>query len=182
MKNKIFFSIVFSLITVFGIFLAVQNYQLRKELRYCQQVSKHFNRDDAEIDRINSVIDNHLKNQLEQGDFKWKMVIVYAPEDCPPCLDEITHWAMLNETEPDFGLWGIVNHPHEQLVAKFIKSMKWGFPNHIVKKSPFGENFGLSKTPIKVLLDNNNRIVFIEGPVTDWETSGRLKAFINELL
>lgn len=182
MKNKIFYNTVFGLIAVVGLFLAIQNYKLREELHFCQQLEGHQGGVNIETERIKKIINENLLKDIGRSNTKLKMVIIYTPEDCPLCLDEVTHWAMLHETEESFSLWGLVNHPHNKLVQKYIRSMNWNFPNCLVPVSSYGENFGLEKTPLKILLNRENRIIYIEGALTNWQKEGKLEELITKML
>ncbi len=181
MKNKFFFTIVFVLIVIVGLFLSYQNFQLRKELHNCNQLLKHISNIDLGANHLSKIIHRYLLKDLKKSDVKWKLVIIYAPEDCPPCLEEISYWANFNDLKNDFGCWGLVNHPNQKLVAKFIKDMHWNFPTLIIEENVFGENFGYKKTPIKVLLNAKNQIYFIEGPVLNWLKDGKIRFLLEDL-
>jgi len=98
------------------------------------------------------------------------------------CIEEITFWADFKKRNKDLGLWGLVNHPHTELVKKFIENMRWKFPVFIIDEDLLGWNFGLKQTPVKVLLDNRNKIYYIEGPIPDWKREGKLIKVVSSLL
>lgn len=182
MNGRIFYVIVFILVVLMGIFLAWQNHRLRSELLYCNKVLKHTGSTNIDLKHLEKIVDMYILSKLNKFDYKWKLVVIYAPEDCPPCLDEINYWAEMYGTEKKFGLFGLVNHPYTELVLKYNTSMGWNFPVVIVKENAFGENFGFKKTPIKILLNEKNQVYFVEGPLPDWKKNGKLKALIIELL
>jgi len=182
MKNKVFYLIIFGFIGLLSIVLILQNYQLRKELLYSQKILKFISNSNININHLNRILAKYIFSNLSNGDFKWNLVIIFSPEDCPYCLKEISFWAHFKEKHKNFGCWGLVNHPHVELVSKFIKSMGWNFPIYVIKENLFGDNFGLGKTPIKVLLNDRNQIYYIEGPIPNWEKEGKLKKLVEDLL
>ena len=177
MKNKAFYLIILILIILLSIFLIFQNYKLREKLRKYDKYKSL----DINLPQIKQILSTYLSKHLMNNKFKWTLVVIFSPEDCPYCLEEISYLANLCEMK-NVRCLGLVNHPHKELVEKFIKNMKWNFPIYIIEKSPWGYNFGVKKTPIKVLLDSQNRIYYVEAPIPNWKTESKLKRLIQNTL
>jgi len=182
MKTRVFHASILILILAAGIFLAVQNHLLRKKLHYCNQVLTHLSSPNVDINHLKKIVDKYLSAELRATDFKWKLIIIYTPEDCSDCLEEIDYWAKFCDREKKIGCWGLVNHPYPELVSKFFESRGWRFPNRIIKEHEFGENFGLFKTPIKVLLNTDNQLYYVEGPLVNYKEEGKLRIFLKSLM
>ena len=109
------------------------------------------------------------------------LIIIFSPEDCPYCIEEISSLLDLSEKKKNLESWGLVDHPHRELITNFIKSMGWKFSNFILEENLDGNNFGLGKTPIKALLNDKNQIYYIEGPITNWRKEGMILKLLKDL-
>ncbi|MCP2519873.1 redoxin family protein [Candidatus Aminicenantes bacterium AC-335-B20] len=177
MKNKAFYLIILILIILLSIFLTFQNYKLREKLRKYDKYKSL----DINYPKIKQILSTYLLKHLMNNKSKWTLVIIFSPEDCPYCLEEISYLANLCEMK-NVKCFGLVSHPYKELVEKFIKNMKWDFPIYITGKSPWGYNFGIRKTPIKILLNDKNQIYYVEGPLSNWKTESKLKILIQNTL
>jgi hypothetical protein len=182
MKGKTFYTTVFVLVILVGLLLAYQTYRLDKELRTCRKIIEYSGDPMMDVGHLNQVIENYLLKELEKSDAKWKLVIIYTPDDCPNCLEELSYWSNFTAKEKRFGCWGLVNHPDTNLAQKYYATMGWKFPTTFIDRSLFGDNFGLKKTPIKLLLNNENKIYYVEGPLPNWQRDGKLYKLLKELL
>jgi hypothetical protein len=181
MNNKLFFSVIIVIVLVLGVLLAIQNHRLRNDLEWCNKLNQLHSTPQLDGTRVKKLLDTYLKTELGQSDANWKIVLFFAPEDCPECINEITYINKLVESHKDLTCIGLVNHPHSELVRGFIKSMKWSFNVKIIKENLFGENFGFFKTPIKVLLNSRNHMYYIEGPLPNWVEDGKFRFILEDL-
>jgi len=130
---------------------------------------------------LKQILVKYILENISENESKWNLVIIFSPEDCPYCLEEISYWLDFKEKKNKFECLGLVDHPHKELTLNFIKSMGWKFSKLIIEENLFGENFGLGKTPIKVLLNENNKIYYLEGPLPNWKKESILKKLIEDL-
>jgi glutaredoxin len=180
-KSKIFYFVVFGLVLAANFILILENYQLNKEVHNLRKI-KEFSYGSLDTVYIERILSRYIFKKLEKKNFRYNLIIIFSPEDCPYCIEEITFWADFKKRNKDLGLWGLVNHPHTELVKKFIENMRWKFPVFIIDEDLLGWNFGLKQTPVKVLLDNRNKIYYIEGPIPDWKREGKLIKVVSSLL
>ena len=116
MKNRVFYSLIFVLIALMGIFLVFQNYRLKEELVYSKKILKFSSNSRTDLIHLNRILAKYVFSSLDDANFKWNLVIIFSPEDCPYCIQEISYWADFKEKEKNFGGWGLVNHPHGEMV------------------------------------------------------------------
>lgn len=181
MKLKSFYSIFLILFILLGSLLIYQNYRLRKDLYYSKKILEFSKNPYIDLMRLEQIINNHIVKNNREDEMKWSLVIIFSPEACPYCLEEIDYWLDFSEKKDNLECWGLVDHPHKELVLSFIESMEWKFTNLCIEDSRLGENFNLGKFPIKVLLDENNRIFYVERTLLNWEKESILKKMIEDL-
>lgn len=179
MKNKIFFSIMSGLFLILGILLVLQNHKLRNENVFLRRIIKLYSGTNTDVDRVKEIIEKYVPSTFKKKNAPYKLVILFTPEDCPPCLEEVPFWEKYCKKEKNVILHGLINHPYKMLVEKFINDMKWQFPYSIIEEIPFGFNFGFAKTPVKVLLNNDNQVIYIEGPSPNWKMDSKLRYIVK---
>jgi len=108
------------------------------------------------------------------------LIIIFSPEDCDVCLDEITSlWGLTNRISK-IGFFGIINHPYPELAYTYINNRKWNFPCRIINNNLYNEGLGLGKTPIKIFLQNG-KILYVEGPRSNWRIKSGIIKYLNNL-
>jgi|GEM_PF-1877327 len=163
-------------------YLLCQNYLLRKELILVNRISLELNNENINTDSLYKIIKKHLLKPMNEKAFKWNLIIIFSPEDCPFCIDEISFWnSFVKQKKLSLGCWGLVIHPFPELVNDFIKNMGWEFPVYIFNDSLDNSNFYSNSTPLKILMKNNKNIYYIEGPNPNWSNKSTLKNLITHL-
>lgn len=164
-------------------FLPWQNYSLRKELLFVSRISRELNNDYINTDGLQNIVKKYLLKPIREKAFKWNLIIIFSPEDCPFCIDEISFWDnyFKQQKEPFLGCWGLVIHPFPELVNDFINNMGWEFPIFISNDSLDHSNFLKFSTPLKVLMKSTKNIYYIEGPDPNWFNKSTLKNLITYL-
>lgn len=182
MKKNFPILLILLCVVLMCVILIFKNYQFRKELSLSKRIIEINKNTNLDLSQLEKVIDQYLLADLSKGNYDWNLVLIFSPEDCPYCLKEISFLGELKNKKKNLGCWGLVNHPHKELVSDFVRKMGWKFPICIIEKTYFEDNFGLGKTPIKVLIGKNKQIYYAEGPLVDWEKDGKLKEFIISAL
>jgi len=62
-----------------------------------------------------------------------------------------------------------------------MKTKNFLFPYKIINNNLYGNGFGFEVTPVKILI-RNERVVYIEGALSDWEKEGRVKDYIRTIV
>lgn len=186
MKSKSFFIATVVLIIGTITLLLVQNQKLKNRIKYSDkivEISKNNGFTKMDASHLKKIIDKYLAIELRESDINWKLVIFYSPEDCPQCLEEVTFWQQFEKKQKSLKCWGLVNHPYKELVANFMRMKNWDMSYHIIEENEyFGDSFQSKKTPLKVLLNKENQIYFVEGPLPTWDEEGKLIRLMDELI
>jgi hypothetical protein len=180
MKIRSFYSVFFILFILLGLLLLYQNYQLRKDLIYSKRLLEFSNNPYVDLIQLKQIIRKYIVNTDIGNNAKWKLVIIFSPETCPVCLEEVSYWVDFCMKKNDLQCWGLVDHPHKELVLSFIKSKGWEFSNLYIDDTLLGNNFNLAETPIKILLDENH-IYYVEKTLPEWKKESILKKMIKDL-
>lgn len=180
-NNKILFALFFSFIFI-G-YLIYQNFLLRKELLFVNRLAIELNNININPDSLQHIIKKYLLKQMNTRSFEWNLVIIFTPEDCPICLDEISFWDEYFMRQPKhiLGVWGLVIHPYPELVQNFIVNMGWQFPIYVHQDSQNIVNKIQKLTPIKILIKSSNRIYYLEASNPNWSTKSSLRNIIFQL-
>lgn len=165
------------------IYLLTQNYSLRKELILLNRISSELNNANNETGLLYKIIHKYLLKPMREKVFKWNLIIIFSPEDCPSCIEEISYWNAFvkQQKQPLLGCWGLVNHPYPKLVNDFIDNMGWEFPIYIISDSLKDEKLYVNSTPLKILMKDTNNIYYVEGPNSNWYKNSPMKNLLANL-
>lgn len=173
LSNKIkknYIKIILILMVILIIISNFQNYNLRKQLSYYQSKYKI---------QYENILKKYIFPKLKDSN-QYDLIIIFSPEDCPFCLEEITFLNNLTKRKSNIKTWGLVDHPYPELVKKFLKSIHWDFSCTFINNNSCCNNFGLNETPIKILL-KDKQIIFIEEALSNWKKEGKIKSYILSL-
>lgn len=109
------------------------------------------------------------------------LLMVFTPEDCQLCLQEIDFLANYCHSHERLQCFGIVDYPIPDLITEYVKNKKWKFPVY-VDNVDSSANFGLPDTPYKLVLNASGKLIFAEGPIVTWRKSGELTSFLEKHL
>ena len=113
------------------------------------------------------------KNAISNVNLKAKIfiIILFKPSDCPSCLIETRIWNKINENYEikDVCIIGIGNSVTENHLKKFVKSKEIEFPIIYDKGDSLLNSLYINETPLRLVLDNEFKILDIEKP-TDKNT------------
>lgn len=178
--NLSFLFLILSFILI--IYLIYQNYNLRKELFFVNRIAQELNNESINTDQLYNIIKRHLNNPMTEKAFKWNLILIFSPEDCPSCIDEISFLNnYLKQKKLSLGCWGLLIHPFPKLVNDFVNTMGWELPVYIL--NPGMDNFNLDSysAPLKILMKKNEYIYYVEGPNPQWYNKSILKNLIDHL-
>jgi len=181
-NDKFPFLLIFILFIFVGLLL-VQNYDLRKELLLFGAISSEINNTNIDTNRLYKIINKNLSSIMREKEFKWNLVIIFSPDDCPICIDELSFWDNYarQQKQSFLGCWGLVNYPYPKLVNDFIKNMGWKFPIYVINDSLYTKMSYEKSTPLKILIKGTKNIYYIEGPNPNWHEKSILKNIIFHL-
>lgn len=180
-NNKILFLLFFSFI--FIAFLIYQNFLLRKELFLVNRFATELN-NNLNLNSLQPIIKKYLSNEMRKKSFEWNLIIIFTPEDCPFCLDEISFWDdyFQQQQKHILGLWGLAIHEYPELVQNFIVNMGWQFPIYVHQDYQNIMNQFQKLTPIKILMKGTNKIYYFEASNTNWSTKSSLRNIIFSII
>ena len=105
------------------------------------------------------------------GEQKYKLIIIFRPDDCPACLHENKLWSSIYENLK-INVIGILPYSYFDEVKMFLRNENISFPIYVdVNRNIDSFNDDLA-TPVKFLLDDDNEIVSIKETFTskrDWK-------------
>jgi len=171
-KKDAIYSLIIILFCVISIFQKHKNYFLKKELKDCEEYY---------YSQVYGMIERLMDDNKDYAKHDVKLVVIFSPEDCEVCIKEISSlWSFVKENT-NIGFYGLINHPYPDLVKRFMKTKNWLFPYKIINNNLYGNGFGFEVTPVKILI-RNERVVYIEGALSDWEKEGRVKDYIRTIV
>lgn len=100
-----------------------------------------------------------LENITKRNNFT--LFIFFSPTDCISCLAEKKLWKLISETG-QVGLIGIGNHIDKRELTDWIKNNEIYFPVLFDQNGEFTKKCGIYKTPLKILINQNRKILFID--------------------
>jgi len=109
-----------------------------------------------------------------------KLLIFFSPHDCPVCLKEITLWNRIYNKLP-VEVVGIVSYYNPNEIKIFAKNEGIEFPLWIDTKQKLMELIDFAETPIKVILDRDNRPISFTTTFLDADTEEKYYNFIRNL-
>ncbi|MCP2604706.1 TlpA family protein disulfide reductase [Candidatus Aminicenantes bacterium AH-873-B07] len=96
----------------------------------------------------------------------FKVIIIFSPLDCPRCLYEYPLWKKIDESYPDniITIIGIARTANREELISFVKKKNFSFPILYDPHDKVREEMGLRFSPLRILLDQKNRIIKITRP------------------
>jgi len=175
MKTKYFIAIIAVLVSMNFAFL-YQNLMLKG--RYEALKSKQlFQLQTAPNFVLNDV--HGVSYELEKLfiDSRLVLLVFFSPMDCAPCLDERDLWNRISR-EGKIKVVGVARHKYLKELRDWIENSDIGFPVLNDAESRATRQFGIRKTPFKILVDDKRNIL-IADPVRI--TSFEQEEFIKTL-
>lgn len=112
---------------------------------------------------------------------KGRIVAIFTPDDCDICLDEIPVLVDFTDRR-DIKFQGIIPYTFPALAKRYLEDRNWDFEVFYTDQ-PFLINLLQDfRTPIKVLMDRDNNIIYIEGANNNWQIEGSIMAMCESLL
>ena len=107
----------------------------------------------------------------------YTLFIFFSPLDCQPCLEEKYLWRRIFE-EGKINIIGIARHVNERELEDWAENSGLYFTILNDVEYKVTKSFGISKTPLKVLVDSSRKIILIDSVRI---TSVEQDAFVDRL-
>ena len=90
------------------------------------------------------------------------LFIFFSPYDCGECLLESNYWEEIHKdyTNNSFKVFAIANAPRKREISLFVKRRKLTFPILYDKDNKIKKFLKIARTPIKILINKNRKIIF----------------------
>lgn len=114
----------------------------------------------------------------------FKLIVIFKLEDCNTCLTEYILWNKLHETFPldRLVIIGICTSRDKGAILNFIKNRKIKFPVLWDPDKRVSNEMRFRSSPLRILLDESNLIVDIEGTQTTTEHQNYVFSMIDKLI
>jgi len=86
------------------------------------------------------------------------MLVFFSLKDCAACLMEYELWNKISQNEL-INVAAIAQHMDERELKIWIKNARIKFPVLYDRDSEVKQRFGIKETPMKLLIDNEGRIL-----------------------
>ncbi|HZX11383.1 MAG TPA: TlpA disulfide reductase family protein [Acidobacteriota bacterium] len=91
----------------------------------------------------------------------YTLLVFFSPIDCAPCLEEKDLWKRISE-EGKVKIVGIGRHIDMKELRDWVENSEIFFPVLYDIESKVTKKFGISKTPLKILINNKGKIILID--------------------
>jgi len=112
---------------------------------------------------------------------KARVVIIFTPDDCGICLDEISFINEILNNKNEIKFQGIVPCQYPALAKKFADAKNWKFDIFYTQNEDIIVQLANLKKPIKVLMNRNDKIIYMEVANINWQINNTFKNRINDL-
>ena len=104
------------------------------------------------------------------------LFIFFSPYDCGECLLESNYWEEIHKNYSNnfFKVFAIANAPRKREITLFVKRRKLTFPILYDKDNKIKKALGIRRTPIKILLNQDNQIIFAQYSTNNTENNKKL--------
>lgn len=162
MKSRYLVGIII-LQVVINFLLLYKNYSLKKQIK-----------EDIDILRnptlqIKSVPDfilydlNGVRYSSQEilSNSPYTLLVFFSPADCASCLYEKELWKRISEAQK-VKIIGIARHMDKRELRDWVENTEIFFPVLYDVESKVIKEFGISKTPLKVLIDDMGEILMVD--------------------
>lgn len=97
-------------------------------------------------------------------DSELALLILFSPADCAVCLQEARKWQQIQQHFPieKLKIIGIADNTTQSELQRFAHAMGLTFPILLDKKSYLKNELNIKESPVKILVDRKNEIIFIQ--------------------
>jgi len=112
------------------------------------------------------------------------LMIFFDQNDCPYCLLEMPVWNEIHHNYPDsiVKVIGIANGITKNNLSVFLRTKSIDFEIIYDKDDKIKEKLGILRTPVRLILDHDFKILDIERPSAEDFASKRLNMIIDKLV
>lgn len=157
-----------------AIVLAVTNgVLLYKTTRLQQTFQEHLARDNFFVNRkiprfhvatLSGELIDPFANRLP----RFLLLVFFSPDDCEVCLDEIRSLRSILRRFPreDFGMLAVASGGDKERIQSLGEQFQ-PLPIYIDPEGDLWKKLGIRTTPLKVLIDHETNVIFIDYPNKD---------------
>lgn len=122
--------------------------------------------------------------QLDSLNSLFKMIIMFDIKDCVLCFGERIMWKKIFETYPPdrILILGICTSREKQAIKNFVDNKEMKFPILWDPERKIKTNMFFRHSPLRILLDKENKILDIEDTRTTIEHQQYVFSMVDELL
>ncbi len=166
MKSRFLISISAALI-IANLILLHYNIQRKKEAATIKSVP------DFSLPDLNG----NIIGSYEIRKNPFTLIVFFSPSDCISCLSGKKMWDAIAE-DKNINVLGIAKHSDRRELRDWIENVDISFPVLFDKEGEVTQRFGIDKTPTKVFLSEDGRILLMDGVR---RTIAEQKEFISKI-
>jgi len=162
MKSRYLVGIII-LLVIINFLLLYKNYILRKQIKEYTDISRNLSLQVETIPNFVLYDLNGVRYSSEEisRNSPYTLLVFFSPIDCAPCLEEKDLWNRISE-EGKVNIVGIGRHVDEKELKDWVENSEIFFPVLNDVESKVTKMFGISKTPLKVLIENTGKILLVD--------------------